>query len=297
MGSIFRQDVCSSATVPAQQISASDMDIVISDITTDVNYASVTHTVTNPYDEDVDVTVETTDSFGASVTHTYTVLAGSSESATAEFQYDFTGSDESVEFCCTVTDATASSGGGGSTTSMIADFESGSLGSGWEGDTGAYAVQSSVIIEGSYTLEGSGFSFLRNPNLSAPRGASYSHKVRFAEAVEPNAAGPLFCMPAIDSGYAVEALQPGGGLRITRFDSGSTSFLDSTFPLSALPTAETLTIEWTVGSSDITADLYDSTGSNLASVGAVTDTTYTSDVPGIYSNSASLVYHDAYQAI
>lgn len=294
MASLFRQDVCSSATVPAQQISASDIGIVIDSIQTDANFARVNYTLDNPYDEDVDVTVDTEDDFGTIRTKTTQVPAGSTASDSVDFAYDFT-SDTDVQYCCTVVDAQSASGGGGGT-SMIADFESGSLGSGWTGDTGSFAVSSAVVIDGSYSLEGTGYAFIRNSNLSAPRGNSYSEKVYFANSVEPNAAGPMFCTPGYGDGYAIEALQPGGGLRITRVDGGDPTFLGSSFPLSSLPTGEPLTIEWTVTSSDITADLYDSTGSNLASTGA-TDSTYTTDVPGIYNNSAGTVYHDSYQQL
>lgn len=53
-----------------------------------------------------------------------------------------------------------------SPTNVIEDFETGTLDSGYQRDTTNYAVQDTTVIEGSWTLEGTGSGKIINPNSS-----------------------------------------------------------------------------------------------------------------------------------
>jgi len=170
---------------------------------------------------------------------------------------------------------------------IIDDFEDGDLKE-YTGDTSYYSVQSSAVLQGSYTLKcEDNYQGIAHPDIKTPRENEYR---TFIMAGSGSGARPglLACVQDADSPmdncYWVQASTDNNNLSLFRREAGNTTVLDRVDVTINEETEYQLAID--LGESEVKASLSTDHGRQLAETKAFSDTTYTTGNLGFYTGGS-----------
>jgi hypothetical protein len=182
---------------------------------------------------------------------------------------------------------------GGSSTTVLDDFEDGDIAE-YSGETSGFQVQGSTVLEGLYTLEGTGTYYdIAHADTTTPRGYEYRCQI---EAASGSGAEPSLLASVQDPSSPLQNCYwafpdaSAGAFKLVRRDSGSSTLLDSVSY--TLQEAATYEVALELGSSTVKAVLYDSTGSVVAETTAVSDSTHSGGTFGFYTGGGTPGYYD-----
>jgi len=196
----------------------------------------------------------------------------------------------------------------GSATAIIENFESGSLDSGYGGDTGGFSVQSSVASDGSYALSSSpsGINSISNTtlsNLPAP-GDTFGCKFRYSATGDALRFGwAAQSATSEPDRYILRVEYQNGYIQFYKRVSGSATKIDEISYTASNYTGEWLDAEIQWGSSnEFTITVTDSADSEIGTIGPVTDNAFTASggisfMSNDLGSGDSTAYWDYYRQI
>ncbi|MFC4552409.1 hypothetical protein [Halorussus sp. GCM10023401] len=181
---------------------------------------------------------------------------------------------------------------------QLDDFEDGDI-SEYSGDTAYYTAQSSTVLTGNYTLEGTdNYRGIAHQTASSTRGRTYRCRV-MAGTNSGSRPGLLTCVQdsnePIANCYWAQANSEYNELKLYRRENGESYLLDKTDVTIAEGTEYRLAI--VLNDVKIQANLYSETGKLLANTASVEDRTFESGTIGFYTGgSGGSAYYDSVTA-
>lgn len=175
------------------------------------------------------------------------------------------------------------------TLKYLTGFESGSLGTEWNGDTGDFTVQSTTALDGNYSVEGTTSS----SSLVYYSGLTYDWGSILHTQVELTTGGDIEYIFAYQdtSNYYGVRVDESGVFELNRVSGGTRTTLDSATPTVEAGTTYRLDIEWAVDG-EITADLRDLSTDSVVSTVSETDKTFYEGNSGLRVTTSNPAYAD-----
>ncbi len=177
----------------------------------------------------------------------------------------------------------------------VADFEGGTIPDAFEGDTGQFNVQSSVVESGQYALKGNTTYTIRADNLDSlpQRGDSFSAFVQCTDT--DDRAVIHFCALNIQNTYTLIVDATNNDLRLTKKKDGSNEKFEAAPADTKSHLNEWLNVSVEISETEVSASLFDSNGVELGSLSFV-DSEYDSGTvlfQAVNSNTSSNIYFDS----
>lgn len=189
-------------------------------------------------------------------------------------------------------DASTSSGDDGGTDSWttVEDFEGSTPLSGYGGDTGSFTVQSSTVIDGSYTLEATANGYISDMDVATTQGERYRGKVQIS-GDSHDGFGFLYFQSSesgSNTGYRVRLSDENSAFEL--IDPDGSQVDSTTFSVSY---GTTYLIEFGAdGSGNHTCQLYSEDGNTTHATLSGTNTKQTSGGLGFYSFGDGSAFYD-----
>lgn len=176
---------------------------------------------------------------------------------------------------------------------VLDDFEDGDMGE-YSGSTAAYTVQSSTVLEGSYSLEcNTAYERVAHSTAETTRGNEYKCRVMAASG-SPTQLGLLVGVQDADypfsNCYCTFVNVPNDRLHILKRENGDNTWLDGVDVSLSDGTEYIAGLRYK--SDSVQAVVYDSSGTELASTSSVSDGTFSGGTFGFYCGSDVPGYFD-----